>query len=137
MKITVAVIAVSVTLLSACTPTAEYPADKPKQIKIMQGFSANEACSEYNSMQLYYTKASLEPLLQIAIKAGAVRGKHANTIRESKIQIGMNETEVICSWGRPDNINTSTYSFGIHKQYVYGYGNYAYFENGKLTAIQN
>ena len=39
---------------------------------------------------------------------------------------------------RIDDINTSTYSFGIHKQYdVYGYGNYAYFENGKLTAIQN
>ena len=41
------------------------------------------------------------------------------------------------SWGKPDDINTTIGSYGTHEQWVYGNGYYLYFENGKLTNIQN
>jgi hypothetical protein len=40
------------------------------------------------------------------------------------------------SWGRPEHINRSDYSFGTKEQWVYGNGHYLYFENGVLTSIQ-
>jgi len=33
-------------------------------------------------------------------------------------------------------MNRSTYSFGVHEQWVYD-GGYLYFENGTLKSIQN
>ena len=41
------------------------------------------------------------------------------------------------SWGEPDDINTKTGSYGTHEQWVYGNESYLYFENGRLTDIQN
>ena len=40
------------------------------------------------------------------------------------------------SWGKPRKVNRSTYTFGVHEQWVYD-GGYLYFEDGKLTSIQN
>lgn len=58
--------------------------------------------------------------------------------RKRGVSIGMTQEEVLqSSWGKPEDINRSTYSFGVHEQWVYGGGNYLYFENGKLTSIQN
>jgi hypothetical protein len=45
---------------------------------------------------------------------------------------------VLESWGHPSGgINKTTGAWGIHEQWVYGMGQYLYFENGKLTTIQN
>lgn len=41
------------------------------------------------------------------------------------------------AWGEPSSINKTTGSWGTHEQWVYGSGNYLYFEGNKLTAIQN
>ena len=38
-------------------------------------------------------------------------------------------------WKEPEDINTSTGIWGVHQQWIYGNGNYLYFENGRLTAI--
>jgi hypothetical protein len=61
------------------------------------------------------------------------------TVAGGRIRIGMNKDMVIASWGRPHDINRTTYSFGVHEQWVYGeYGSsYVYFEDGKVTTIQN
>jgi hypothetical protein len=61
------------------------------------------------------------------------------TIACRRIQIGFDHDRVIASWGRPDHVNRTTYSFGVHEQWVYGeYGSgYVYFEDGVVTAIQN
>lgn len=54
------------------------------------------------------------------------------------VRIGMSKQDVLdSSWGKPYDINTSTGSWGVHEQWVYGGGNYLYFENGILTSIQN
>lgn len=57
--------------------------------------------------------------------------------RQRGVQIGMTQEEVLqSSWGKPRKINRTTYSFGVHEQWVYD-GGYLYFKNGILDAIQN
>lgn len=61
------------------------------------------------------------------------------------LKLGMSEQEVIASIGFPRDINTSTGSWGVHEQWIYG-GSigtlhlstfYFYFEDGILTAMQD
>lgn len=66
------------------------------------------------------------------------RLEEAKRRKKEGVSIGMTPDEVrASSWGKPDSINRSTYAWGQHEQWVYGGGNYLYFENGKLTSIQN
>jgi hypothetical protein len=54
------------------------------------------------------------------------------------VRVGMTAKQVLSSnWGRPESVNRTTGSYGTHEQWVYGGGNYLYFENGILTSIQN
>lgn len=58
--------------------------------------------------------------------------------RSQGVRLGMTKEDVLASsWGRPEKINTTTNVYGTHEQWVYGGGNYLYFENGVLTSIQN
>lgn len=58
--------------------------------------------------------------------------------RSQGVRLGMTPADVIASsWGKPDHINRTTNAYGTHEQWVYGSGNYLYFENGVLTSIQN
>ena len=62
-------------------------------------------------------------------------------IQSSKpgVSIGMTSRQVIedSSWGKPQSVNRTTNQYGVREQWVYGGRNYLYFENGKLTSIQN
>ncbi|MHB8983782.1 MAG: hypothetical protein ACYC4E_00310, partial [Carboxydocellales bacterium] len=64
-----------------------------------------------------------------------------NAIHNQQVLIGMNPTQVMLSWGKPDDINRTVGSWGVHEQWVYRYGdfeaNYLYFRNGKLTSWQD
>ena len=52
-------------------------------------------------------------------------------------RIGMNEAQVLASsWGKPSSVNTTITAYGNSEQWVYGYGMYVYFRNGKVSAIQ-
>lgn len=59
--------------------------------------------------------------------------------RRAGVHLGMTRDDVLASsWGKPTKVNTSTYKFGVHEQWVYrDGGGYLYFEDGVLTAIQN
>lgn len=61
----------------------------------------------------------------------------ADLMMEGKVRIGWSKQMCIEGWGEPESINRSSGSWGVHEQWVYGGGNYLYFENGKLTSIQN
>lgn len=69
--------------------------------------------------------------------------KWATAIVYGDIEIGMPENVVVAIKGRPTKINRSTYSFGVHQQWVYEnkyfpeWTEYYYFENGKLTSWQD
>lgn len=58
-------------------------------------------------------------------------------IRKRQIRIGMNREQVVLAWGRPSDINTTTFSRGTHEQWVYSMKSYVYFEDGVVTTIQN
>ena len=52
--------------------------------------------------------------------------------------VGMSVDEVLASsWGRPDSVNKTTTANRTSEQWVYGGGNYLYFDQGRLTAIQH
>lgn len=52
-------------------------------------------------------------------------------------QIGMTAEEVRQStWGEPQDINKTTYSWGVKEQWCYSGYRYIYFEDGVVTAIQ-
>ena len=61
----------------------------------------------------------------------------AELILKGYVRIGMSKQMCIESWGEPKNINKTTGNYGIHEQWVYENDSYLYFENGKLTTIQN
>jgi hypothetical protein len=57
-----------------------------------------------------------------------------------RVRMGMTTEQAVAGWGRPQDINRTSYSFGVHEQWVYGeYGErgFLYFEDGILTTIQN
>ena len=60
-----------------------------------------------------------------------------NLIRQGRIRIGMSKDACKLSWGEPDDIHTSRGRWGVHEQWVYSRNRYVYFENGKLSAIQD
>lgn len=64
-----------------------------------------------------------------------------DAIKAQKVFIGMGKDQVILSWGQPDDVNKTITGKNTYEQWVYNKGNYKYsylyFENGKLTTIQN
>lgn len=60
-------------------------------------------------------------------------------IDQKKIAIGCRESVVYASWGSPTTVNTTTTSYGVHKQLVYSQQlmpQYVYVENGVVTSMQ-
>lgn len=74
-------------------------------------------------------------LAQLTKEYGAY---NANRIIKGEYWIGMTDKMAKASLGYPDDINKSTGSWGVHEQWVYSKKDiYLYFENGKLTSIQD
>ncbi|MFA7556414.1 MAG: hypothetical protein WCZ20_01270 [Hydrogenophaga sp.] len=71
-------------------------------------------------------------------KAAAAARKAALAEKKKKgVSPGMTGQDVIeSSWGRPERINRTDYPGGYREQWVYGGGNYLYFQNGILASIQ-
>ncbi len=65
---------------------------------------------------------------------GKTNGK---LIIDGRVKIGFTKKMCEEAWGKPSEINKSIGSWGVHEQWVYGLGSYLYFENGKLTSIDN
>ena len=78
-------------------------------------------------------------------KAGKAVNDLCNARGVKTLTIGMLKDDALCvpGWRFPDNTNTTSTAGGVREQVIYGgYGRfdskpkYLYFENGKLTAIQ-
>ncbi len=82
-------------------------------------------------------------LFEEAKTRGLLTEVELKLVQERKIKIGMSETALLASWGRPRKINRSVGSYGVHKQYIYGtYSRYSsptyvYVENGKVRSWQD
>lgn len=74
----------------------------------------------------------------LAEQRAAKEAKQKEKSKSQGVYIGMTKQQVLDSmWGEPIKINTTTTKYGVSEQWVYPNNNYLYFENGKLTAIQN
>lgn len=82
---------------------------------------------------------SLKALLEKESVLEADRNRKAVAAQKKRegVRIGMTQEDVMASsWGKPQRINKSIYSFGVHEQWVYGGSNYLYFKDGILDSIQ-
>jgi len=61
----------------------------------------------------------------------------AARIMAKEIWIGMTSEMAQDALRRPRDINRSTYSWGVHEQWVYPHGKYLYFEDGVLASWQD
>ena len=68
-----------------------------------------------------------------------VEAEKARVSKLPGVRIGMTAGQVLTnsSWGSPNSINRTVTARRTSEQWVYGNGNYLYFSNGVLTAIQN
>jgi len=63
--------------------------------------------------------------------------KFGKMIIEGNVILGMTSEMCQLSWGEPIEKNRTLVSGLVHEQWVYSWKHYLYFENGKLTAIQD
>lgn len=78
----------------------------------------------------FWTEERVDKLIE------AVGIEETEYVVSGEVHIGMEKELCELSWGKPDNINKTTYSFGVKEQWVYREKNaYLYFEDGKLTAF--
>lgn len=62
--------------------------------------------------------------------------KYGNLVFNKQVTLGMNKHMVRSSWGSPETINKSTYSWGTTEQWVYSNNRYVYFKNNTVNVIQ-
>ncbi|MDE2132971.1 MAG: hypothetical protein KGJ49_00035 [Alphaproteobacteria bacterium] len=61
-----------------------------------------------------------------------------DAIENQKVFMGMTMEQARLSWGEPRDVNRTVVGDHVHEQWVYGEAhNYLYFEDGRLTGIQN
>jgi hypothetical protein len=63
--------------------------------------------------------------------------KYGKLICDGKVCLNMTKEMCIEAWGEPLYVNSTIVSGMVHEQWVYGWHNYLYFDNGTLKAIQN
>ena len=76
-----------------------------------------------------------EPIVDTDLQPAKPAVDTAQLIRDGKVWVGMSESDLVKSWGKPERVNTDTYASGQHKQYVYGNRQYVYVVNGVVSAI--
>lgn len=81
-------------------------------------------------------RAKMTPIERIMEKYACDEDIAALIIKK-KVAIGMTAEQCRAAWGRPQDINRTSASYGVHEQWVYDGHDYLYFENGILTTIQN
>jgi hypothetical protein len=83
---------------------------------------------------------------KLNIRKEAPPGSHEARVQaavaKGQVFPGMNEQEVVQSWGRPTRINRSVRANSVSEQWIYergevGSNQYLYLENGVLTSIQS
>lgn len=83
--------------------------------------------------------AAISKEANLKVKAKKIAAKNSSKKpKKSGVIIGMTAAEVkASSWGRPHSVNRTTTPYGTSEQWVYGAGNYLYFDDGVLTTVQN
>lgn len=142
-------------LLSACG-TPQYIVDRDlRRQELSMKIAANEAAAKERdeAIKADFAKLELDRKKRYEERIAEIRAQSERdmaAIHERKRQadelakkppakIGMSTTTVRekTNWGSPKSVNRTTTSQGVMEQWVYEGGQYLYFRNGKLYAIQN
>lgn len=133
--LTSALVLSSALLLVACAGSPMVISNaKPEELK------------QYNNAQLCatYFIGGQDTRLRMKAELDARNAFPADlwpTIEGRQIRIGMPEAAVLCSWGSPDDVNTSTSAYGTRKQLVYRRGSssrqYVYTVNGIVESTSS
>lgn len=106
-------------------------------------FQTNEMIRYKSQIESNLKKNKNELILSVTKTYGKINADNLKLALESsdlsfKYWIGMPDDLATITLGKPDYINRSVYSFGVHEQWVYEkYDLYLYFENSILKSYQD
>jgi hypothetical protein len=94
---------------------------------------------EEQQAKLAVEAASVKAEAEIRENRRAAQSESDRRAKLPGVRLGMSAKQVRekTSWGEPDSMNRTVGPWGVHEQWVYGVGQYLYFQNGKLTSYQN
>jgi hypothetical protein len=106
--------------------------------------SDNELCSDYGNYR--DSGWDYSAVLAEINKRHLIRDEARNAFLANQVAVGMTSLEAVCTWGDPDDINTTSTRYGTSHQLVYEeyHGQtlgstfrYVYVEDGVVTAVQD
>jgi hypothetical protein len=95
----------------------------------VQSRSTFELCEEFNRNGRKSAGAEL-------VRRKAFTDRQWQLIQRNRIEVGMPEDALICSWGRT-KVNRTVTARHTHMQYVYDSGAYVYVDDGIVTSFQD
>ncbi len=115
-------------------------AGSPFRISMMSSEEI-KAESTFNLCNAYAFSGSSKAEVEL-LRRNTIPGSEWLAIKKNKINIGMSEDSLACSWGRPERINTTVTRHGVRKQWVYSSCDrckrrYVYTSNGSIVSWQN
>lgn len=102
-------------------------------------FHSDAELQEFNERKAKVFQDSLNQQIAASKKLKEQEIERQRMQRLPGVSIGMSPEQVTnrTKWGKPISVNRTTTRSGVREQWVYGDGNYLYFENSRLVAIQN
>lgn len=100
-------------------------------------FEVNTTLSGTNTSTIFERFQDIFSLENPKNKYPKINAEIWSIIQKGKVRSGMTKQECRLSWGQPESINKTSGKWGVHEQWVYSTSSYLYFENGRLTSIQN
>lgn len=115
-------------IIEGITDTSYISLDKPFITPFIE--------SDWKYMELTYeSKKETIALLDQNKAEGEI--ERADAIGQNP-SIGMTAGQVEVSlWGKPESVNRTVTEYGVREQWIYGNGQYLYFEDGILTSFQD
>lgn len=114
--------------------TAEYPSGNSYYIEYAGTMDGYVKLENKNQIEFPYWSAPKGYYVWARVGSGAANEYESDYKQEPRI--GMTHEQVEAStWGKPKEINKTTYAWGTSEQWVYSGYRYIYFDNGKVTAI--
>jgi hypothetical protein len=97
------------------------------------------ALAEIEKAEADRKQARADRLAQLDAEQKAADEKAEALKKKPGARIGMTAKQVreATSWGGPESINRTVTAGHVHEQWVYATGSYLYFDDGRLTAVQN
>lgn len=132
--------------IEACGPGMDSRRAKAKAAFAKKDYESAFSLMDYCDGRMQKDSADYKNYMQYVLAQGkATDAMNATNLKAAKAQkrkqgvtIGMTQQDVLdSSWGRPEKVNRTTNARGVREQWVYGGGNYLYFDDGVLRSIQN